>query len=188
MNQQPIARYDSVTQVLHWLTAIIVLIAFIYGPGGPEHRIYSAARDFDRQLHETLGVCVFVLVLIRIGWKFFYTKPEPPSMPRWMSIAAASVQGILMLLMLALPITAITGAWLEGHPVTLLAGIEIPPALNTAHDLGRTIANIHGWLGDAIIWIAGFHAVAAIYHHFYRKDDILVSMLPRWITGRLLGR
>ena len=98
------------------------------------------------------------------------------------------VQGILMVLLIALPLTAITGAWLEGHPLTLLGGIEIPPALGTAHDLGKTIANIHGWLGDAVIWIAGGHAVAAIYHHFYRKDDILVLMLPHWLTARLLRR
>ena len=188
MNQQPIARYDSFTQVIHWATAILVLIAFIYGPGGPEHRIYSAARDFDRQLHETLGVCVFLLVLIRIGWKIFYIKPEPQPMPRWMTIAAASVQGILMLLLIALPLTAVTGAWLEGHPLTLLGGIEIPPFLDRAHDLGKNIAILHGWLGDVIIYLAGAHAVAALYHHFYRKDAVLVTMLPHWFTTRVLRR
>lgn len=188
MNQRPITSYDAVSQALHWATAIIVLIAFIYGPGGPEHRIYSAARDFDRQLHETLGLCVFVLVLIRICWKFFYTRPEPPPMPRWMRIAAASVQGTLMLLLIALPLTAVSGAWLEGHPLTLLAGIEIPPVVGAAHDVGKTIATIHGWLGDVIIWLAGLHAVAAIYHHVYRKDEVLVSMLPDWFKSRVLRR
>lgn len=188
MHQQPITRYDAVSQALHWVTAVIVLIAFIYGPGGPEHRIYSAARDFDRQLHETLGLCVFVLVLIRMCWKLVYTRPEPPPMPRWMTVAAASIQGILMLLLIALPVTAVTGAWLEGHPVTLLGGIEIPPLLKPVHDLGKTIADIHGWLGDALIWIAGGHALAAIYHQFYRKDDLLVSMLPHWFTARILHR
>lgn len=188
MNQQPITRYDTFSQVIHWVTAILVLIAFIYGPGGPEHRIYSPARDFDRQLHETLGLCIFTLVLIRICWKFFYTKPEPPAMPRLMTIAAASVQGILMLLLVALPLTAITGAWLEGHPLTLLGGIKIHPLLTRDHDLGRTIAIIHGWLGDVIIYLAGAHAVAAIYHHIYRKDDVLVTMLPRWFTSRILRR
>lgn len=189
MNQRPIARYDTVSQALHWATAILVLIAFIYGPGGPELRIYSPLRDFDRQLHETLGLCVFVLVLIRICWRiFFTTKPEPPPMPRWMTIAAASVQGTLLLLLFALPFTAVAGAWLEGHPLTLLGGIEIPPALDAAHDFGKTIANIHGWLGDAVVWIAGGHAAAAIYHHFYRKDDILVAMLPKWFTAHILRR
>ena len=34
MNQQPASRYDGFSQVLHWVTAIIVTVAFILGPGG----------------------------------------------------------------------------------------------------------------------------------------------------------
>ena len=52
----------------------------------------------------------------------------------------------------------------------------------------RILVKAPNWLGDAVIWIAGGHAVAAIYHHFYRKDDILVLMLPHWLTARLLHR
>jgi bifunctional ADP-heptose synthase (sugar kinase/adenylyltransferase) len=36
----------------------------------------------------------------------------------------------------------------------------------------------HGFLGDAIVWLAGLHAVAAIYHHVILKDGVLASMLP----------
>ena len=53
MESQTISHFSEPTQLLHWLTAILVLVAFIYGPGGSEQRVYSAARDFDRQLHET---------------------------------------------------------------------------------------------------------------------------------------
>ena len=66
MTHHSVLRYSAITQALHWATAIIVLIAFIYGPGGSEERIYSAARDFDRQLHETLGICVFALAVLRV--------------------------------------------------------------------------------------------------------------------------
>jgi cytochrome b561 len=40
------------------------------------------------------------------------------------------------------------------------------------------ILEIHTWLGNAIMWLAGLHAVAAIYHHWVLKDDVLRSMLP----------
>jgi cytochrome b561 len=86
----------------------------------------------------------------------------------------------LYLLLFALPLTAISGAWLEGHPVTLLAGVQIAPLLPLAHDLGATVARIHTWLGDAILWVAGLHALAALFHHWVLKDDVLVSMAP-WI-------
>jgi cytochrome b561 len=50
-------------------------------------------------------------------------------------------------------------------------------------DIGATIANLHGWLGDALLWLAGLHAVAAIYHQVVLKDGELVSMLPAWFPA-----
>jgi cytochrome b561 len=178
------ARYGVVAQIFHWATAILVLVAFIYGPGGSEQRVYSPAGDFDRQLHETLGLCVLALVVLRLLWRMLDTRPEPPEVSRWMGIAAKAVQWTLYLLLFALPFTSITGAWLEGHPLTLLAGVKIPPLLGLAHDTGATLAQIHTWLGDAILWLAGFHALAALYHHFVLKDGVLGSMLPPWFPLR----
>jgi len=181
-------RYGPVAQAFHWVTAILVLVAFIYGPGGSEQRVYSPARDFDRQLHETLGMCVFVLVAMRVLWRTVDARPEPPQVPRWMGIASKAAQWGLYLLLFAVPLTAIAGAWLEGHPLTLLGGIEIPPLLGLSHDLGAQIATLHTWLGDAILWLAGFHAVAALYHHSVLKDGVLASMLPRWLPLRRNNR
>jgi cytochrome b561 len=180
MQPRSVARYGGVAQALHWVTALLVLVAFFYGPGGSEQRVYATARDFDRQLHETLGLCVFALAALRVLWRTFDRHPEPPPMPPWMGVAAELVQGALYLLLFAVPLTAITGAWLEGHPLTLLAGVEIPPALALSHAAGATIANIHTWLGDAILWVAGLHALAGLYHHVVLRDGVLASMLPRW--------
>ena len=177
-------RYGGVAQAFHWVTGVVVLVAFIYGPGGSETRVYSTARDFDRQLHETLGLAVFALVVLRLLWRLVDQRPDPPQIPRWMDVGSNLVQVLLYVLMIALPVTAITGAWLEGHPLTLLAGIEIPPLLATSHDAGARIAKVHGWLGDAIMWLAGAHAAAAIFHHLVLRDGVLVSMVPRWIPLR----
>jgi cytochrome b561 len=50
------------------------------------------------------------------------------------------------------------------------------------------MATLHTSLGDAILWLAGFHALAALFHHFVLKDSVLVSMLPRSIALRLPKR
>lgn len=184
MGHRSIDRYGRVAQALHWATALLVLIAFIYGPGGPEQRVYSAARDFERQLHETLGMCVFLLVALRLLWRAVDQRPVPPQLPRWMNLAAGSVQATLYALLFAVPLTAIAGAWLEGHPLTLLGGVEIPSVVAASHDAGAIVARVHGWLGDALLWVAGLHALAAIGHHTLLRDDVLVSMLPRWIPLR----
>ena len=101
-----------------------------------------------------------------------------------MTITAKVVQGVLYLLLFAVPVTAIVGAWLEGHPLTLLARVTISPMLGLSHDIGATVAEVHTWLGDIILWLAGFHALAALYHHIVLKDEVLVTMLPSWLQLR----
>ena len=68
MKHRSDARYGAVAQALHWGTAVLVLVAFIYGPGGSEQRVYAPARDYDRQLHETLGLSVLALVAMKRDW------------------------------------------------------------------------------------------------------------------------
>ena len=184
MNAPMTSRYSTVGQALHWFTAIVVLVAFIYGPGGSETRVYAPNRDFDRQLHETLGMLVFVLAVIRVVWRSMTVVPKTPPAARWMELSAKAVQGGLYLLLLLVPLTAIIGAWLEAHPLTLLAGIQINPLLGESHELGAKIAELHGWLGDVILWLAGLHAVAGLYHHLWLKDGVLASMVPRWLIKR----
>ena len=171
-------RYGAVAQLLHWTTAILVVVAFIYGPGGTEQRVYSAAADFDRQLHESLGLSIFTLVVIRLAWRAYDSAPDDPPMPPWMRLSSKITHVLLYALLLALPLTAISGAWLEGHPLTLLGSIRIGPLLTEVHSAGSLIASIHTWLGDTILWVAGVHAAAGLYHHFVRRDGVLRSMLP----------
>jgi cytochrome b561 len=184
MHKPPVTRYSAFTQALHWLTAILVLVAFMYGPGGSEARVYAPARDFERQLHETLGLCVLALVAVRLIWRLFDKRPEPAPASRALQIAATLMQTSLYVLLFAVPLTAMAGAWLEGHPLTLLGGLQIAPPLAEHHAAGETIAEVHTWLGDAILWLAGLHALAALYHQFVLRDGVLASMLPGRQTGR----
>src|SRR5205814_8567819 len=102
------ARYSAVAQALHWATAVLVLVAFLYGPGGSEQRVYSPARDFDRQLHESLGLCVLALAVMRLLWRTRHPSPESPQGRRWMRVASRSGQAALYLLPSAHPPTGLT--------------------------------------------------------------------------------
>ena len=99
-------------------------------------------------------------------------------MPTWMELGARVGQWAIYALLVLVPVTAILGAWLEGHSLTVLAVGNIQPLLPQSRQLGPVLANIHGWLGDVLIWLAGLHAAAALYHHFWRRDTVLLSILP----------
>ena len=92
-----------------------------------------------------------------------------------MRYAANIVHVALYLLLLAVPLTAIVGAWLEGHPVTLHMIGDIAPPLRLARGVGQTIATIHTYLDDAIVWLAGLHAAAGLFHHFLARSRPAVN-------------
>jgi len=173
-----VERYSATAQLLHWTTVLLVVAAYIASVGGSETRIYSSANDFSRGLHELLGISVFSLTLVRVCWRAIFPPPKSPEMPAWMELGARLGHWTIYSLLMLVPVTAILGAWLEGHPLTVLVLGNIQPWLPQSQQLGLELANIHGWLSNVLIWFAGLHATAALYHHFWRRDAVLLSMLP----------
>jgi cytochrome b561 len=68
----------------------------------------------------------------------------------------------------------------EGHSLTFLWGLEVAAPFAKSEGLGDILGDVHGLLGNTIMWVAGLHATAALYHHYLLRDDVLISMLPRW--------
>jgi cytochrome b561 len=173
-------RYGTPAQFFHWLTVVLVATAYLISPGGSEQRVYSSAFDFTRHMHETTGILIFAILLARILWRTIDAAPEAPPMEPWMTYSARLVHLALYALLIALPSTAIFGAWLEGHPLTLLGVGNLGPMLTQAHDVGQAVSYVHTILGNVIIWATGLHAIAALFHHFVLRDNVLTSMLPDW--------
>jgi cytochrome b561 len=171
-----LARYGAVTQTFHWLTVVFVAAAYLLSQGGPASRLYSEENSLQLGIHETLGMAVLVLLVLRLVWRFFERAPEVP-MAGWMHLLSRAVHIAFYALLAAIPLTAIVGAWLGGHPV-LPFGQDVGPFLYSDQELGHELSEIHGVLGNAIVWLAGLHAAAALYHHFFLRDRVLVTMLP----------
>lgn len=185
MNRQSTSHYDTLSRVFHWVTAILVTIAFILGPGGfgrLMRRGIDPATRSDIVWHETLGIAVLVLTVLRLVWIAF--RPAAPQFPMagWMHLTAKLVRLALWTLMLALPLSALLALGGEAHPLTLLGGVRVDQMPLIANSPIAKLADwgdVHQFLGDAIMWLAGLHAVAALYHHLALKDGVLLSMLPR---------
>lgn len=177
-------RYDAVSRAFHWLTAIAVVAAFILGPehfGRQMRDGLDPATRWDIVWHESLGLLVFFMTLLRLLW--MAARPAAPQfeMAAWMQWASKGAHLGLWVLMLATPFTAVLALGTEGHPLTLLGGVRISELPWTqAIPLVDTVdwGDVHQFFGDAILWLAGLHAVAAIYHHVVLKDDVLAAMAP----------
>jgi len=177
-------RYDAPSLAFHWVTAMVVLIAFTLGPGDFGRLMKNGVdpgSHIDIVWHESLGILVLALTALRLLWVVL--RPPAPRfpMPGWMHWASRLTHIGLWVLLLALPVTAILSLGSEGHPLTLLGGVRVEQMPVIAASALASLADwgeVHQFLGDAIMWLAGLHAAAAIYHHVVRKDGVLSAMLP----------
>lgn len=184
MRQSTNTRYDFTSQAFHWVTAIAVTAAFILGPGDFGRLMRQGidpATHADILWHESLGILVFALTVLRLLW--VAVRPAAPkiAMTAWMHRASQLAHLALWALLLALPITAVLSLGSEGNPLTLLGGLRIdkmPVIANATFAHWFNWGDVHQFLGGAIMWIAGLHAAAALFHHFVLKDRVLRSMLP----------
>lgn len=188
MTQQPMTQYDLPSRAFHWVTAIVVTITFILGPGGfgrLMHQGVDPATRMDIVWHESLGVLVFALTACRLIWVTLRPAAPQFGMASWMKLASKLAHLMLWVLLLILPITAFLALGSESHPLTLLGGVRIdqmPMIADLPIAKMADWGDVHGFLGDAIVWIAGIHAAAAIFHHVHLKDGVLFSMLPaKWL-------
>jgi cytochrome b561 len=184
MKQKSTSHYDSISQAFHWITAVLVSSAFILGPEHYDRLIEQGvdpAIRSDIVWHESLGVSVLILTVLRLAWVAL--RPATPQVPmaRWMHVAGKLVHVTLWALLLALPVTALLALGSQTQPLTLLAGVRIDQMPMLAGAAIGTLVNwgdLHKLFGDGIMLLAGLHAGAAIYHHMVLKDGVLSMMLP----------
>lgn len=177
-DRHPVA-YHPLTIFLHWLTAVLVILPFAIA--------WIALRVPDSvalrllPLHETAGATILLVTLLRLCWRLrIGPGPALGILPHWQVIAARTVQGLLLLLLILQPILGWLTATAAGLLPAALDGIAwlhpFPPDKHTY----LFLAACHYWSARALLALLALHITAALYHHWIRHDDILRRMLsPR---------
>ncbi len=62
--------------------------------------------------------------------------------------------------------------------LVLLGGVVLPNFLPVDRKIAHVVFEVHGTVVLLLLALIGMHAVAALYHPFIRKDDVLAGMLP----------
>lgn len=170
--------YGAVAKLLHWGILALIIAQYVMAETADE------MADGPEKLgvitnHKSVGMLILLLVLARIGWKFANRGlPPPVPMARPQQIAAAAGHGLLYLLLLVLPFSGWLMSSAAGYPPAFFGLFEFPALIGSNHDLHETLEDVHETLFNAVVVLAVLHALAAVYHHFWMKDDTLRRMLP----------
>jgi cytochrome b561 len=125
-----------------------------------------------------LGLSVFGLVWLRLLFCLIGSFPRvEPELPKWQKLSSGLVKTILYMLMIIMPLAGWLILSAEGKPIPFF-GLQIPALINENKAVAELTKEIHTTFGTVGYFLIGLHAIAALYHHFFLRDNTLRRMLP----------
>ncbi len=166
-----IESYGWLAKLLHWLIALI-LVGIVYAgltftgmERGPE-------RGELAGLHKSVALLTLLLMTVRLVWKFMNPRPaDSADTPAWQSTAATLTHWLLYA---AVYFQVTAGILVSGQrPISFFGLFEIPPFLKENEEQHEFFEGLHGWGWKILAGLTALHVLAALYHHFKLKDDVL---------------
>ena len=171
-------RYTRTAIALHWLTAILLIGLFALGVYMHELPLSPQKLQFY-SWHKWAGVSVFLLVLVRLGWRIAHRPPAlPEAIAGWQKSAAHGLHFMLYLLMVAIPLSGWLMSSAKGFQTVWFGVLPLPDLIGKDKELGAILQELHSTLNFGLLALVIAHAAAALKHHLLEKDDVLTRMLP----------
>jgi cytochrome b561 len=172
--------FGLLSKCLHWATAILIigLIGLGYFMVGLTY--YDPWYHDALQTHKALGMVVFVLGVLTLGWR--WVSPSPPLQARlkpWERVAATAMHHTLFLLVLLIPVTGFLVSTSEGSAVEFFDYFQVPALLVVGEGLRDLAIKVHFYCSYGTAALVFMHAAAAIKHQVLDRDGTLARMLWR---------
>ena len=178
--------FDHATRLMHWLTAGLMLSVFVLA-FSTDLATSRASHTALLQLHRSVGLTVWVVTLFRLAWRHFAKYLDWPSdMPQTMRVAATASEYALYALLLAQPILGFLQTNAYGDHVNLFFIGQLPALIEKNQSLAHQLLTVHEVVGFSLLGLIALHVSAALFHHFWRRDDTLTAMLPAAAAWRSL--
>lgn len=174
-------QYGSVAVTIHWLSAIANL-AMLGSGFRAASMADSATKEAILMFHVPLGVLILLLTLFRVFWWWRVDqKPDPVSGdPAWQAFSAKVIHVLFYVVILGMAASGIGIIALSGAG-SVLFGVGAGPLPDFSELLPR---GPHGLGARLLLALFAFHAGAALYHHFIKRDGLIWRM---WFGSRNRG-
>lgn len=168
-------RYSSTAIWLHWILALLIVGMVALG------WTMMAVEDepgtkwlFD--LHKSVGLIVFALVLVRACWRAAH-RPQalPASLPAWQLRLAVWTQWALYACMMALPVTGCIGALYTKTGIAFF-GMPLPRLVTPDHPTAELFFSTHSVLVWVLVGFVTLHALAGFKHLLVDRDKVFQRM------------
>ena len=170
--------YTAVAKILHWLTALLVLGLICVGlwmVGLP----IGFAKLYAYAWHKWVGLTVLVLSVLRLAWRVYRPPPAlPDTITRWERAVAPWSHGLLLVLLLALPVSGWLMSSAGGVSVVWFGLLPLPDLVPRDLALFERLRTLHHWLAWTLMALLTLHLLAVLRHDVLRHDGIFRRMSP----------
>jgi cytochrome b561 len=177
-----LARYNSVHQALHWLTAAVVFtilpLAWIMvhmAKDAPARGLYFTA-------HKSFGLVALALIIARLIWRALRPPPRLPVwIEKWEIGLAHATHFFLYVIFIVMPVSGFIASSASDHAVTFF-GLFTLPQMAKNEALAKLADRIHVFGQYAVYVFLALHILGVIWHVAFRKDGVLERMLPEQVN------
>jgi cytochrome b561 len=160
----------------HWTMAVLIVVVGVLGllhDSWPKQ-----TQSFWINLHALIGLSVWVLIVARFWWRSRHSPPKLPSEAGELSRRFSyPVHLLLYALIFVIPLVGIVTFIWHGRVFDFgLFRVDFGVRRNRA--IFHPTEDIHGYLAYVFFALVGIHALAALWHHFVRRDGVLLRMWP----------
>jgi len=165
-------------KVFHWAGAAIILILLVHG-WWMTHMTPRPERLANYAWHSALGYDLFVILILRLLWRWLNPVPElPVGLQRWEHVAARLSHAGLYVLMFIVSLTGWMVATTLRVPMAKdLLGIDVPPLVTVDRSVRQWIEESHLVVAYVLAAVVLIHVVAALRHHVVKRNNVLRRMI-----------
>jgi cytochrome b561 len=174
------SHYGLVSILMHWLVALTVFGLFALGYWMVELDYYSGWYKTAPDLHKSIGLLLFAVMLGRLLWRWI--SPPPASLPnhgRLTRVASRLGHSFLYLGLFVLMIAGYLISTADGRGIEVFGLFTVPATLTSIPGQEDVAGMVHKYLGWALVIFAGIHGLAALKHHVIDRDRTLVRIFGR---------
>jgi len=172
-------RYPPTARWLHWITVVLVLVMLTLGFWMTIFEPKDEAFKFLLyDLHESTGVVLFLVVLLRLLRRWANPPaPLPSRLPATVRLAAHANHVLLYAVLLIQPLVGLldTNAW--GFPLVWAGLVPIPSPIDKNEAIAPVFSAVHWYGALLLLALIAAHLAGAAYHGLIRRDGVVQRMI-----------
>ena len=173
-------HYGYVSIFFHWLSALSIFGLFALGYYMVDLGYYDQWYKTAPELHKSIGILLFILMVIRLIWRFIQLTPEHlTSHSNFERKAGKFIHSVLYLLIFIMMIAGYLISTADDRGIDVFALFTVPGFGSFIENQEDIAGLVHKWLAYLLISLSSLHAIAALKHHFIDKDNTLNRMTGR---------